>query len=84
MRFFLVDRIDSKIDSKTFGTEEDDWKLHQPGGLGTHWSGILAGYHGFVDSLERLVLNKEKDLYPGHDELCRFYTEYLDDKYSIS
>ena len=50
---------------------------HQPGGPGTPWIGVAAGWHMGVDSLRRLF---DPDA-PAHDyeRLCRFYAGHLDD-----
>jgi|GEM_PF-1383870 len=51
----------------------------QPGGPGTPWAGVAAGWHAMVDRLERLF----DDAAPAHDyeQLSRFYAQYLTDLY---
>jgi hypothetical protein len=41
-------------ESKIF-PDEVKHKTYQPGSPSTHWSGIIAGYHGFVDKLEGFI-----------------------------
>ena len=50
---------------------------HQPGGPGTPWIGVAAGWHSGVDALRRLF---DGDA-PTHDyeRLCRFYAGHLGD-----
>ena len=51
--FSLTDRMGDDADPKEiFGPDAEAHRIHQPGGRGTHWSGVAAGYHAFVDSLE--------------------------------
>jgi hypothetical protein len=52
-------------------------RLYQPGGPGTHWSGVAAGYHGFVDSLEGHITGTKTD--SNYDDMCRTYQTVLDD-----
>lgn len=50
---------------------------HQPGGPGTPWIGVAAGWHSGADALRRLF----DDDAPSHDyeRLCRFYAGHLSD-----
>ena len=52
----------------------------QPGGPGTHWVGVLAGWHDFADALTAyLKEEKPKDRY---EALCVFYKDFLERHYS--
>ena len=51
----------------------------QPGGPGTPWAGVAAGWHDIVDALEEAVTGKPReDLFEAR---CRYYAEYLRDYY---
>jgi uncharacterized protein YndB with AHSA1/START domain len=51
----------------------------QPGGPGTPWAGVAAGWHGIVDALEEALTGKpHEDLF---ETRCRYYAEYLSDYY---
>ncbi len=52
-RFTLTDRLPPDISLTTEGATWQDMPVgaRQPGGPGTHWPGVLAGWHGFVDAL---------------------------------
>jgi uncharacterized protein YndB with AHSA1/START domain len=43
----------------------------QPGGPGTHWPGVVAGWHGFVDALEAHLLQQ-----PFEDRYSALSEEY--------
>lgn len=49
----------------------------QPGGPGTPWSGVAAGWHSMLDQLE-VVLGRATAV-PSYDELCAFYVRHLTD-----
>lgn len=57
--------------------EEGGPLAHQPGGPGTPWIGVAAGWHSGVDSLRRLF----DPAAPSHnyERLCRFYAGHLQD-----
>jgi uncharacterized protein YndB with AHSA1/START domain len=49
----------------------------QPGGPGTPWSGVAAGWHGTVDALEAALTGEPReDLF---EVRCRHYAQYLSD-----
>lgn len=50
-RLALIDRLPSDF-LCPLTDESDELVIHQPGGPGTHWTGVAAGWHGFVDYLE--------------------------------
>lgn len=57
--------------------EEGGPLAQQPGGPGTPWIGVAAGWHGGANGLRRLFDANA----PMHDyeRLCRFYAGHLDD-----
>ena len=76
--FSLIDRMGEGVDAnEIFASDTPSHRLYQPGGPGTHWSGVAAGYHGFVDSLEGHITSKRINL--DYDELCKRYLHVLDD-----
>ncbi len=54
-------------------------EAEQPGGPGTPWPGVAAGWHAMVDKLEYVIDGRET----GHtyEELTEFYVGYLRDLY---
>ena len=66
--FRLIDRMDDRIDAAAQFPASPNYDKHQPGGPGTHWSGIIAGYHGFADALVT-----------DYEALCRLYMARLDE-----
>ena len=58
--FKLTDRMGSTVDPlKIFSDDTPEFLIYQPGGIGTHWSGVAAGYHGFVNALETHITGRE-------------------------
>jgi uncharacterized protein YndB with AHSA1/START domain len=54
--FRLIDKMGPAADARTiFSVRAPKNMVYQPGGIGTHWSGIIAGHHGFVDSLDAYI-----------------------------
>jgi uncharacterized protein YndB with AHSA1/START domain len=51
----------------------------QPGGPGTPWAGVAAGWHATIDALETVVSGRDSP--HGYDELVRFYEAHLRDLY---
>lgn len=76
-RFRLKDTMAPDVDaSALFGDDTAAAHKHQPGGPGTHWSGVAAGYHGFVDAL---VAHLRGTAVSFDDEaLARTYVDLLD------
>ena len=75
--FRLVDKMGPAADAaRIFGSDASAHLVYQPGGIGTHWSGIISGYHGFVDALECHVSGKV--VASEDDELARRYMAVLD------
>jgi hypothetical protein len=61
--FHLIDKlpgdfvmeVGSRQDNPIEDSDTEKMRLvgyNQPGGPGTHWTGVVAGWHAFVDSLE--------------------------------
>jgi len=75
-RFTLTDRMSPNVSARErFDEDTPDYEIYQPGGRGTHWSGVASGYHGFVDALEGHITGR---LIPyDHDEGSRFYMKVL-------
>jgi uncharacterized protein YndB with AHSA1/START domain len=53
----------------------------QPGGAGTPWAGVAAGWHHMMDGIDR-IFDLEAP-HPTYDELRRFYSTYLSDLYRL-
>ena len=75
--FKLIDRMGPDQDAGELMPEAPTDMKYQPGGPGTHWSGVLAGYHGFIDELEGVLAGKSLDI--DYDQLCRQYMQLLDE-----
>lgn len=79
--FRLIDKMGPAVDAaKLFGADTPKHQVYQPGGVGTHWSGVVGGYHGFVDALESHLAGRE--IPSDYDGLCRSYMEVLDEWYA--
>lgn len=75
--FRLTDRMGGQaIDAEKFFVDAPEHQKYQPGGAGTHWSGVVAGYHGFVDALESFMTGVAKPF--DHDDMSRRYMGVLD------
>ena len=76
--FALIDRMGAGVDA-------DNWpdapvhRRYQPGGPGTHWSGVAAGYHGFVDALEEHLAGGT--VASDYDDLCKAYRRVLEARF---
>ena len=58
---------------------EQGFGWEQPGGPGTPWARVAAGWHGCVDTLDAALTGKPReDLF---EIRCRYYAEYLSDYY---
>ncbi|MEM1340288.1 MAG: SRPBCC domain-containing protein [Bacteroidota bacterium] len=53
----------------------------QPGGNGTHWVGLLAGWHDFLLALHSHLLREEVE--DHFDLLCLKYRKILNDRYAL-
>ncbi|MEM7531996.1 MAG: SRPBCC domain-containing protein [Chloroflexota bacterium] len=74
--FQLIDRVGASIDATEIFFDTPPHHIYQPGGPGTHWSGVAAGYHCFVDELEGYATGVEVAF--DYDELCHGYVVLLD------
>jgi hypothetical protein len=80
--FRLVDKLDPSQDVAEIFSDVPPYMAYQPGGPGTHWSGILAGYHGFVDALEGHLTGDGPDNH--FEDLCGVYMTTLKDWYGVT
>ena len=76
--FALIDRMGDGVDTNNW-PEAPPHRRYQPGGPGTHWSGVAAGYHGFVDALEEHLSGGRVS--SDYDELCKAYRRVLDARF---
>ena len=76
--FALIDRMGDSVDVMTW-PDEPAHRIFQPGGPGTHWSGVAAGYHCFVDALEDHISGGQ--ISSDYDEMCKKYRRILDDHF---
>lgn len=76
--FALIDRMGDGVDANNW-TDAPAHRRYQPGGPGTHWSGVAAGYHGFVDALEDHLSGGKVS--SDYDELCMAYRRVLDARF---
>ena len=80
--FKLTSKIAPDFDVlKFFPADRPKYEIYQPGGIGTHWSGIASGYHGFVNALESYITGV--DIPFDDDEATRFYCDILDEWHSV-
>ena len=76
--FSLIDRMGVGADvKKIFGPDTPAHHMYQPGGPGTHWNGVTAGYHSFVDKLEGHITGNR--VTSDYDDMCKIYRTVLDD-----
>lgn len=76
--FRLIDKMGSHVDAaKIFGPDTPAQAIYQPGGTGTHWSGVASGYHGFVDALETHLTGRPFAF--DDDAMTELYCELLDE-----
>jgi hypothetical protein len=80
--FALTDRMGDGVDAGKW-KDAPAHRRHQPGGPGTHWSGVAAGYHGFVDALEEHLAGGPSGgrVASDYDELCKAYQRVLDARF---
>lgn len=75
MLLLLTDQISQDL----VAPPGDDIHSFQPGGQGTHWTGLLAGWEDFLLALESHLANKEIE--DHFDPLCLKYKSLLEKKY---
>ena len=85
--FKLTDKIEPGFDAlKFFSADTPKYEIYQPGGIGTHWTGIVSGYHRFVDAWESYITGVEIPLpsrFQLDDEANRLYRDMLDEWHSV-
>ena len=86
--FKLTDKMAPALDALTyFPADTPKYEIYQPGGIGTHWTGIVSGYHRFVDALESYITGVEIPLpsrfFQLDDEANRLYRDMLDEWHSV-
>jgi uncharacterized protein YndB with AHSA1/START domain len=74
--FRLTDRMGPTVDASTLFPDSPDHHKYQPGGIGTHWSGVISGYHGFVDALETHCTGVEISF--DYDDMSKRYIVLMD------
>ena len=90
--FHLIDKLPDDFvmevgcrqDSPIEDSDTEKMRLvgyNQPGGPGTHWTGVVAGWHAFVDSLESYLTGEPSG--EGHNRVSIFYDRFLIDYHSI-
>ncbi|MDD9933154.1 MAG: SRPBCC domain-containing protein [Myxococcales bacterium] len=73
--FRLIDRM-GEPHEPNFPPDTPASQIYQPGGPGTHWSGVVGGYHGFVDDLDKHLTGTTHEL--DHAALSKAYVPVLD------
>jgi uncharacterized protein YndB with AHSA1/START domain len=80
--FKLTDKMAPDFDMrKFFSAGPNKHEIYQPGGIGTHWTSIMSGYHKFVDALESYITGV--DIPFDEDEANRLYRDMLDEWYTV-
>lgn len=80
--FTLTDKMAPALDALThFPAGTPKYEIYQPGGIGTHWTGIVSGYHRFVDALESYITGV--DIPFDDDEANRLYRDILDEWHAV-
>ncbi len=80
--FKLTDKMAPQLDAPAyFPADTPKSETYQPGGIGTHWTGIAAGYHRFVDALESYVTGVYIPF--DDDEANRLYRNMLDEWHAV-
>ena len=77
---FLCNWAEDAVPKKTVLPEgADAIDVRQPGGPGTPWSGVVAGWHGSIDKLDTHLTGES--LNHSYEDLCIFYASYLTDHF---
>ena len=71
----LIDRLPPDITAPS----DNHLQNRQPGGKGTHWVGLLAGWHDFLNGLKS-HLGQEK-IEDNYETLCAQYVNFLQKQY---
>lgn len=77
--FRLIDRMEPEKEAAAVIPEAAPDMIYQPGGPGTPWSGLVAGYHSFIDALAEYLLGELPQ--DDYELLCKKYTAVLDQWY---
>lgn len=78
--FAIVDRLSpTQLVPQHVVEVSEEIACRQPGGPGTHWVGLAAGWHGFVDALEGLFGNG-RELY-SYATISIIYERLLHERY---
>ena len=75
--FRLSDKMGPTVDASKKFPDSPDRLKYQPGGVGTHWSGTVSGYHSFVDSLETHITGARQKHFLRYEDLNDRYCEAL-------
>lgn len=78
--FSLIDRLPP--DELAPASASDGLAVNQPGGPGTHWTGVVAGWHCFVNSLESYLAGVADTT--DYAKMCQQYDSFLRDYYTDS
>ena len=76
--FALIDRL--RPDFAPTGDPSEPLMWHQAGGPGTHWTGVVAGWHSFVDALERHLVGRVHTI--PFETLLKQYDALLTERYA--
>ncbi len=71
----LIDKLPADITAPKGSAMENS----QPGGKGTHWVGLLAGWHDFLDGLEAYLAGERIE--DNYSKLCHMYGAFLERKF---
>ena len=75
--FTLTDRMGPGLSPKVPTT---DIRTNQPGGLGTHWSGVGSGWHSFADALVGYVEGRAMAF--DYERMTEVYDTFLQEWWS--
>ena len=75
-------RLVDKLRQDLVAPSQEEIQNRQYGGMGTHWVGLLAGWHDFLLALEAYLAHEQIADY--YDPLCKHYDEQLRNKYQGS
>ncbi len=71
----LIDRLPPDISAPP----DNQIQNQQPGGKGTHWVGLLAGWHDFLEALKSYLAGEKIE--DNYETLCMQYSNFLQKKY---
>lgn len=79
--FRLIDRMGAGKLAKNLMPQAPEYVVYQPGGPGTHWAGVVAGYHCFVNELQSHLTGTQAG--SDYDDLCRHYQALMDQWHNL-